>query len=118
METLIKKVSENFSTGSFELAYPHLAEDILWNIPGATTLKGKQAVVSWCENLMVENPDTNYQLTNLIVDGDSIAVQGFCSYTDEDGKTGKVEFCDVYYFKAEKLQEITSYAVEGKIADK
>ena len=107
MTTLNQKLSEEFSKGNFEFSFPHFAEDIQWNIMGASVIKGKEEVTDYCKKMQVEMAGSILNNIKHIVGDDSIAVQGYCDYTNK-GKPGKVEYCDVYKFNGEKLQEITS----------
>jgi predicted SnoaL-like aldol condensation-catalyzing enzyme len=115
MKTTNKKTSEEFSSGNFESTYPHLAEDIQWNILGSTTLKGKKAVIDHCTKMRGEMAGATMKNLNHISDGDIIVVQGHCDYKNPDNTNGRVEYCDVYRFKNDTVQEITSYCIEAKM---
>lgn len=111
METT-KKLSEEFSEGNFEFCYKYFTDNVQWNIVGAAVIKGKDAVIAHCNKMMAEMDGSKLNNTNYIVDDGLIAVQGYCDYEKENNEPGRVEYCDVYKFKGEKLQEITSYCIE------
>lgn len=113
MKTIHQKISEEFSKGNFEFAFPHFAEDVQWNIVGASVVKGKDAVTVHCKKMMEEMAGSVLINTSHTIDENSIATEGYCNYTN-DGKPGRVEYCDVYKFDGEKLQGITSYCIEIK----
>jgi ketosteroid isomerase-like protein len=113
MKAINQKLSEEFSKGNFEFAFPHFAEDIQWNVVGASVIKGKEAVTSHCKKMLEEMAGSVLTNTKHTVGEDSIATEGYCDYSNE-GKPGRVEYCDVYKFNGEKLQEITSYCIEIK----
>jgi ketosteroid isomerase-like protein len=113
MKTVNQKLSEEFSKGNFEFAFHHFAEDIEWNVVGASVIKGKEAVIAHCKKMLEEMAGSVLINTKHTVGEDSIATEGYCDYSN-DGKPGRVEYCDVYKFDGEKLQEITSYYIEIK----
>ncbi|MEJ7681863.1 MAG: nuclear transport factor 2 family protein [Segetibacter sp.] len=108
------KLSEEFSKGNFEFCYNHFTDDIQWNIVGADIIKGKDAVIAYCDKMLTEMDGSKLNNTNYIGDNGFIAVQGYCNYIKENSEPGKLEYCDVYRFDGEKLQEITSYCIELK----
>lgn len=110
---IIRQLSEEFSKGNFEVAFPHFAEHIQWNIVGASSIKGKEAVITHCKIMGKEMAGSVLTNTKHIVGEDSAATEGYCQYSN-DGKPGRVEYCDVYKFTGGKLQEITSYCIEIK----
>ncbi|MEO6000719.1 MAG: nuclear transport factor 2 family protein [Chitinophagaceae bacterium] len=114
METISKKVSEEFSKGNFEFAFEHFADDISWNVVGASVTQGKEAVINNCTRMMTDMAHSTLNNTNYIVSENSIAIEGYCDFINENNTAGKVEYCDVYHFKDEKLQQITSYCIEIK----
>jgi hypothetical protein len=61
--------------------------------------------------MLVEMNNSTFNNTNHIVDDNTIAVQGYCDYVGENNTHGRVDYCDVYKFNGEKLQEITSYCI-------
>jgi len=113
MKKLNQKICEEFSKGNFEFAFPYFTNDVEWNFVGTSVTKGKEAVIAHCNKMMVEMDNSTLNNTDEIVGYNIIAVQGYCDYTNE-GKSGKVEYCDVYKFAGDKLQEITSYFIDTK----
>lgn len=113
MKKINQKVSEEFSKGNFEFAFPHFADDIKWNVVGASAIKGKDEVIAHCKKMQVEMAGSTLTNTKHTIGEDSIATEGYCNY-ENDGKPGRVEYCDVYRFAEDKLQQITSYCIEIK----
>ena len=114
MTSEIKKISETFSKGDFAAVYPAMAENIIWNVVGTKTIKGKEAVMAYCDNMLVDMTGSVLTNSNYIAEGDFVAVQGYCNYTNPDNTPGRVEYCDVYRFSNKLLAEITSYCIEIK----
>ncbi|NOT76939.1 MAG: nuclear transport factor 2 family protein [Cyclobacteriaceae bacterium] len=115
MNTIQQKISEEFSKGNFQFAFEYLSENIQWNIIGNKILKGKDEVIEWCTEIGKEMSDTILKNKNSIIGDSSIAIQGYCDYTTPDNQPGRVSYCDVFQFRNEKIEEITSYAMEDKI---
>lgn len=114
MKTANERISREFSRGNFEAAFPYFAEGVQWNIIGSTAIRGKEAVIAWCNKMKTEMDNSTLNNTNYITGDRFIAVQGYCDYVKENNDPCKVEYCDVYRFIDESLQEITSYCVEIK----
>lgn len=114
MTTVTKQISKEFSKGNFPFTYNYMAEDVQWNVVGASVIKGKEAVIAHCNKMLGDMDGSVLTNTKHIVGEDSIATEGYCDYSN-DGKPGRVEYCDVYKFDGEKLQGITSYCIEIKL---
>ncbi len=108
-----KQISEAFSKGNFEAAYVHFSENIQWNIIGDQPIKGKENVIAHCQK-MLEGMDGTLSNTQVIEEGNSIAIEGNCNYTGEDGKPARVDYCDIYSFEDGKIVKITSYCISIK----
>lgn len=114
MKPLTKEISEEFSKGNFKFAYNYFADDIEWNVVGSTAVKGKEAVIDYCNKMLIEIGNSALINTSQIIGENVIAVQGYCDYVNENSTAGRIEYCDVYSFNEEKLREITSYCIEIK----
>jgi hypothetical protein len=111
MESGIKAICDNFSKGNFKEIYPYFTDDIEWYIIGDRTLKGKVAVVDFCDTMLVEMASSVLKNTNVIADANSIAIEGFCTYTNKEGNPEQLNYCDTYLFEEEKIKAITSYCI-------
>lgn len=106
-----KEIGEAFSRGSFEAAYEHFAAGIQWQIIGDQLIEGKQNVIAHCEK-MLEGMDTaSLHNTNVIAQGDSVAIEGYCKFQNDEGKPAEVNYCDIYSFEDGKVVKITSYCI-------
>ena len=114
MEPEINKISQEFSKGNFEYTYNYMAVDIEWNVVGADIIKGRGAVMAYCNKMLIEMANSTLNNTNHIVSENSIAVQGYCNYIKENNEPGKVAYCDVYRFEDGQLKDIKSYCIEIK----
>ncbi len=114
MKAALKQVSEEFSKGNFKFAYDHFADDMEWNVIGATVIKEKDSVIEYCDKMQAEMSGAAMLNTSTISDDEAISIQGYCNYVSENNTPARVEYCDVYQFKEEKLQSIISYCIDIK----
>jgi len=108
MTNIIKNVSEEFSKGNFAAAYEHFADDASWHIVGDKTISGRKDLIAFCGK-MKDVMDGTLQNTNILIEGERIAIEGYCDYVDADWKPAKLEYCDVYRFADGKLLSVVSY---------
>ncbi len=108
-----KQIAEAFSGGQFEFAYPYLADDIQWNIVGDKILKGKDAIIKFCDQTAkyFSEVTTKFTMSNLVVGDNCVAIDGTAEFINKENKSSKVFSCDVYCFENGKLKEVTSYCI-------
>ena len=113
METLaIKQISDTFSKGDLKSVYLYFDDKIQWNIIGSPAISGRENVIAHCNKMLAEMASSSMNNTHHVVTDNTVVVQGFCSFTNQDNTPGKVEYCDIFRFNNEKLVEITSYIIE------
>jgi ketosteroid isomerase-like protein len=113
MKVTIKQISEEFSNGHFEFCYDYLADNIVWNIVGDKIVKGKESVIEYCNKTAqyFSEVTTTFIRSNVIVDGDCVAIDGTAEFINQEGKSTHISSCDIYRFKNEQLLNITSYCI-------
>lgn len=113
MQLTNQEICEAFSKGNFEITYNYLAEDIEWNIIGDKILKSKNSVIDFCNKTAqyFSEVTTIFSITNLITEGNCVVINGTAQFVNKQDKTTHVSSCDVYRFKVDKLQDITSYCI-------
>jgi hypothetical protein len=116
METSIKAIAEAFSRHSFEIAYPHLHDDIRWNLIGETTLVGKENVKAACtqSSEYLSGVSTTFRKFQVVAEGNCVVIDSVSEYCDADKHISVVYSCDIYEFDGGKISVITSYCIEGK----
>ena len=113
METLaIKQISDTFSMGDLKSVYPYFDDEIQWNIVGAPVIIGKENVIAHCNKMLAEMASSSMNNTHHVVTDNTVVVQGYSSFTNQDNTPGKVEYCDIFRFNDNKLVGITSYIIE------
>ena len=108
-----RSVAEAFSSHRFEDAFPYLAEGVVWLLPGAEGLEGRDAVVAACRSTAADLADTPIQVDRFVVvdGGDVVAVDTVTRYGDGD-EISTVASCDIYEYRDGLIVRITSYTVE------
>jgi len=117
MQSLQKEISLAFSGGNFEFTYPHMADDVTFNIVGEQLLTGKPAVIEFCNQIAeyFKTTPPKAKLDNVIAGDDCLAINGKAEfYNEKENRTNYISSCDIYKFKDGKLAEITSYCISTK----
>lgn len=108
-----QQIAEAFSAGKFQMTFPFLEDDIEWNIVGENLLKGKEAVMQFCDQTAkyFTEVTTNFTMGHLVVGDNCVAIDGKAVFTKKDGCQNFISSCDVYCFKEGKLIQINSYCI-------
>jgi ketosteroid isomerase-like protein len=110
-----EKIARAFSSHRFDLALPHLADDICWTVVGTAPMIGRKAVKKAIERTAkdLSNVTTEFQRFRSVVGEDSVVVDSLARYTDGGGDVSIVASCDIYDFADDgRITEIVSYTVE------
>ena len=110
-----EKIARAFSSHRFELALPHLADDIIWTLVGGETLIGRKKVKKAIEKTAADLSavTTEFQRFRTVVGEESVVVDSLARYTEAGGDVSIVASCDVYDFDGDgRITEIVSYTVE------
>lgn len=110
-----EKIARAFSSHRFELALPHLADDVIWTLVGGETLIGRKKVKKAIEKTAADLSavTTEFQRFRTVVGEESVVVDSLARYTDAGGDVSIVASCDVYDFDGDgRITEIVSYTVE------
>ncbi len=113
MATTIKEICTEFSKGNFNAVYEHFSDAIQWHIIGGKTITGKEQVTEFCNKMHEEMSSSQLTNTGIIVEGNRVAIEGYCNYTNAENKPAQVQYCDVYHFEQDKIKTITSYCIDS-----
>jgi ketosteroid isomerase-like protein len=107
-------LAEAFTGHDFNVAYDHLAEDIVWENIGGETYEGSAAVRSACAAALeyFKTIETTFKRLEAAGDDTHVTVQSLADYTEADGTVSTVASCDVYTFTDGKINLIRSYNIE------
>lgn len=114
MDTTIAEIASNFSRHRFDQTYPFMLDDIEWTQVGGMHARGKDAVVSVCEESAkyLTQVTTTFHHFRVIETNDCVVIDTRAEYVDNQDGPSSVASCDIYDFTNGKLAGITSYAVE------
>ena len=90
-----------------------LSDNIVWEMPGAFHLTGKEAF-----NREIENPafvgSPEISLTRMVEENDVVTAEGAVRCERKNGSCLNAVFCDVFALENAKITHLTSYFVELK----
>lgn len=116
-DKLRKEVAIAFSNGNFEKVFPHLSENIDWNVIGENTYKGKSQVISNCEQTTkyFNSVQTKFKTEDAFVNDKKVVVRGSAEFIKDGKQLNFISACDVYEFNDDnKLISIQSYCIPIK----
>ena len=72
------EIAESFSNGKFELTFPYLSENIIWNVVGENQFTGKIEVINNCRRTSeyFKSVETNFQTEDSIVTDNKVVIRG------------------------------------------
>ncbi len=106
---LWQQINEAFENGDMKFYEAHLANDIHWNIiANKNQITGKK---EYLEVMKMQDLESFPEITirNIIAEGEYVVVESTGKATTRTGKPYNQTYCDIYRFKEEKIQEVTTY---------
>lgn len=114
IEKLLRDINQAFAMVDTEFIVKHVTNDIKWTIVGDTVIKGKDAFIKSLEEM--DGPgDMTLEVNNILINGNSAAVDGEIIAFPDTGKKKKYAFCDIYKISDEKtprIKEMISYLID------
>jgi uncharacterized protein (TIGR02246 family) len=107
----LQQANAAIAAGDHEGFLELCTDDTNWTFVGDTTLEGKAAVRRWLTETYVTPPKND--VTDMIADGDSLAVYGEITTTDAAGTVARAWYCDVWRFRDGKLAELRAFVVDA-----
>ncbi|MQA28738.1 MAG: nuclear transport factor 2 family protein [Luteitalea sp.] len=90
-----------------------LTDDVVWEIPGAFQVQGKDAFEKEIENdAFVGSP--TIQVTRMVEEDNVVVAEGTVHSARKDGGALNAVFCDVFVMHNAKIAHLTSYLVAVK----
>ena len=112
-----KEIAKFFSLGNFELTFPYLSENIIWNVIGEKVFEGKAAVLANCKQTReyFDSVQTDFRIENIIAEDDKVVVAGTAAFTRGGKQVNFISACDLYEFnESHQLQKISSWCIQEK----
>ena len=107
---IIGKVNDSFAQGDTKGFLTHCTDDVVWNMVGDTTVKGKQAILDWMRSMPGDLP--KFTVDRVAADGDTVMATGDMTMPEENGSLGRYSYCDVYRFQGDKIAELKAFVIK------
>ena len=112
-----KKIIEKYMDGFNKLDHQQilscLTDDVVWDLPGAFHLVGKEAFDKEIENdAFVGRPIIH--VTRMVEENDVVVAEGTVQAKRRDGGFLNLVFCDVFVMTNGEIKQLTSYLMEAK----
>lgn len=109
-----KRVLENanaaIAAGNYEEFLTFCTEDTEWTFVGDRTVSGKEAVRQWMATTYREPP--RFKVDRMIAEGDFVAALGEITLKDNERKTARHAYCDVWRFRGGRMAELRAFVIE------
>ena len=106
----VEKYMEGFRNSDHELILSCLTDDVVWDIPGAFHVVGKEAFDREIENeAFVGRPAIT--VTRMTEENDVVVAEGAVRVQRRAGDFLNLEFCDVFVMRRGKIHQLISYLV-------
>jgi uncharacterized protein len=107
----VERYMDGFRKSDHEQVLSCLTEDVVWEMPGAFHLAGKDAFDGEIENpAFVGSPTIT--ITRMVEENDVVVAEGAVQAARKDGGFLNAVFCDVFAMKEGKIQRLTTYLTE------
>lgn len=107
----VEKYMDGFRKGDHELILSCLTDDVVWDIPGAVHLTGKEAFDKEIANEAFVGLPT-ITVTRMTEENDVVVAEGTVRTERRAGGMLNLVFCDVFVMRRGKIQQLISYLVE------
>jgi uncharacterized protein len=109
----IEKYLEGFRKSDHAKILSCLTDDIVWDLPGAFHLVGKDAFDEEIENeAFVGRPEIT--VSRLTEENDVVVAEGTVRTRKKTGEIINLAFCDVFEMRGDKIKRLISYLMEVK----
>jgi len=104
----VERYMEGFRASDHAKVLSCLTEDVVWDMPGAFHLVGKDAFDKEIENeAFVGRPEITVE--RLIEEGDVVVAEGAVRSRRRDGGELHAVFCDVFIMRETKIARLVTY---------
>lgn len=110
----IERAATAFSTHEFEVALPHIADDVVWELVGGQTIEGKQIVeklIGLTVDGLAQSTVTVRSARSVVGEG-TIVIDTVTHYDHPSDGISVVASCDLYDHADGVITRIRTYSVE------
>ena len=108
-KSVLLKANTFVSEGNNEGFLSFCTDDVVWEFVGDRILRGKDAVREYMKEEYTEPPQ--FDIENLISEGDFVTAIGKISMKDESGKVTDYSYCDVWHFRDGKMASLKAFVI-------
>jgi ketosteroid isomerase-like protein len=112
-KTTVQKYMDGFNTSDHTRILSCLTDDVVWDMPGAFHLVGRDAFDKEIENDAFTGRPT-VTVTRMVEEHDVVVAEGTVRAKKKAGGFLNAVFCDVFVMHAGHIKQLTSYLVEVK----
>jgi ketosteroid isomerase-like protein len=109
-KAVIERYIEGFRRTDHAQILACLTEDIVWELHGHKTVRGKAAFDAEIENDFFEGKPL-IEIHRMIEEGDAVAVTGGGSVKKKGGGPAKFAFSEVFHFRGDLVSRLETYHV-------
>ncbi|WP_413666504.1 nuclear transport factor 2 family protein [Mucilaginibacter sp. Mucisp86] len=112
---IVQQVIDAFDNNDVEKILNLFAEDVIWTMKGSsiTIMNGKNEVAQFLGG-MEDVKMISSTKEHIIVEGNTVAVDGLVQCRDKNGKDMAMYYADIYELENDKVKKVTSYIVDKK----
>jgi len=112
-KTVVEAYFDGFRRSDHQQILACLTDDVAWDLPGFTHLRGKDAFDREIENdEFVGSPTLT--VDRLVEEGDTVVATGHGETTHKREGPQRFAFCDVFTFTGGRISRVESYLVPLK----
>lgn len=109
----VERYMDGFNKGDHEQILSCLTDDVVWIMPGAFHVVGKEAFDGEISNdAFVGNPTVT--VSRMVEENDVVVAEGSVTCARKIGAALNAVFCDVFVMQDAKIKQLTSYLMELK----
>ncbi|MHA7058436.1 nuclear transport factor 2 family protein [Aquimarina sp. M1] len=113
-----QQIAEFFSNGHFPQTTEYLSDEVVWDIIGENTFKGKKEVTENCKQTSeyFKTVQTIFTTDRIISLENQVVVIGTAEFKRDGKRLNFISACDVYDFNDQNMiEKIASYCIPDKI---
>ena len=107
----VERYMEGFRRSDHAMILSCLTDDVVWDMPGAFHLVGKEAFDREVENPAFTGKPT-ITISRVIEENDVVVAEGAVQARRSDGGLLDAVFCDVFEMRGGKIRRLVSYLME------
>ena len=112
-KALVETYFDGFRRSDHQQILDCLTDDVVWDLPGFTHLRGKEAFDREIENDEFAG-SPKLTVDRHVEEGDTVVTTGHGQTTHKSGELQRFAFCDVFTFAGDKICRVESYVVPLK----